>query len=458
MQIRYKIAFTYAVTVAVILLLLCYSIYLLSAQDRTEQFYERLRARGLTIHRLIQNGELDPVLLKELVRAPSSALNQKSVSLFDQEGRLIFSDDDPGVSPMRVSVSRISHLKDHQSFSFKIGERDALAMRNGNTVIVIAAYDDDKVQWLAKLRLILFFSFVASVVLVLIVGYTLSLQLVGSIRRLSDQIKDISSGDLSLRLNYKSGKDELAELTATINSLLARLQHSFQTQSSFIDNASHELSTPLAVILSQLDVAKQKARSRDEYAELVDSVYEDVSRLDLLVKSLLDLAKVSGSQKGLELAYFRIDDLLTQLPLALRKVNPEYRVKLQFEEFPDDEEDMKVYGNEALLYCAFYNIVHNACKYTPDHAAVIKLAFRKGSIRVVVEDGGPGIEAEDVPHIFQPFYRSAGGNPSVSGTGLGLPLAKNIIKLHNGSIELRTEKDKGTRFIIELRRKSSESL
>jgi len=453
MQIRYKITFVYATTVAIILLLLCFSIYFLSAQDRTSQFRDRLKARGLAIHRLLKTNRLEPAVVQEVIRVPSSALNQKSIHVYDSTGNLILAENDKGAPVLQVKADVLRKISQRQDYYFKTGERDALVFKAGNSTMVIAAYDDDRIEWLRKLRLTLMISFFLSIALVIFVGYVFSLGLVRSIRKISEKLSHISTRDFSQRLETGDNHDELDQLATTINNLLSRLQHSFETQSRFIDNASHELSTPLAVILSQLEIARQRNRSKEEYEALVDSVYEDVSRLDLLVKSLLDLAKLSGSQNGLELQYFRIDDLMMQLPVAIRKINTSYNVKLIFDEFPEDEEKMKVYGNEALLFCALYNIMHNACKYSSDNAAVIKLSFTDDNIRILIQDQGPGIAKEDLPHIFQPFYRSLKVNASVAGTGLGLALAKNIIKLHNGTINVETEKGAGTSFLVEIKQK-----
>jgi len=455
MQIRYKITFTYATTVALVLLLLCFTIYFLSAKDRVEQFRERMKARAITTYQFLKTEQIDPALLRKFARYPSAALSERSINIYDSNARVIFSENDSGAAPLVIEPDFLKDRKIGTDHYFKIGKRDAIAFKRKKNYVVIAAYDDDRVQWLSTLRIILFFSFFASIALVILTGYLFSLNLVKSISRISEKVKHISTKDFSQRLETGTSEDELQQLAATINDLLSRLEHSFQTQSRFIDNASHELSTPLAVILSQLDVARHKSRSNQEYEEVIDSVYEDVSRLDVLVKSLLDLAKLSGSHSGLELSYFRIDDLVTQLPATMKKINPGYKVKLLFEEFPENEEDMKVYGNEALLYCAFHNIVHNACKYGTDHSAVVKLAFTEGAIRIFIQDFGPGIAEADMPYIFQPFYRSVNVNPAIQGTGLGLPLAQNIVKLHNGNISIETEEGLGTRFIVQINKNLS---
>ncbi len=450
MQIRYKITFIYATTAAIILLLLCISIYYFSAQDRIVRFRESLKVRALNTYQLLHMETMDSVSVREVSRLPSAILSQKTIHIYNNAHQLIFTDRDANAPVLVVPHKILKKTQKGADVYFRNGLRDALAFKTHKNIIVIAGYDVDRVVWLSKLKTILTASFFLSIALVMMVGYIFSLRLVHAISKISCNLKDISTKDLSLRLVSEHNRDELHELVTNINNLLIRLQESFETQGRFIDNASHELSTPLAVILTQLDIARQKIRSREEYEVLVDSVYEDVSRLNTLVKSLLDLAKVSGSLRGLELSRFRVDDMLMQLPLNMKKINPRYKVKLLFDEFPDNENAMLVYGNEALLLCALHNIAHNACKYTPDHAAIVKLNFSGDIICISVQDFGPGIDREDLDRIFQPFHRGVNVDTAISGNGIGLSLAQNIIKLHNGSIFVETGQGTGTTFIIKI--------
>src|SRR5690606_2931165 len=177
---------------------------------------------------------------------------------------------------------------------------------NYNYIVVAAAYDSDRVDWLNKLKLILVVCLLLSVVMVLFTGYIFSLSLIRALSEFTHKIKHISSEKFSLRLDTGKGKDELQKLAITINDLLDRLQASFNLQRRFIDNASHELSTPLASIASQMDVALQRDRSSDEYKKALLSMNDDVKRLSMLVRSLLGIAKVSGSMGGTELTSVRI--------------------------------------------------------------------------------------------------------------------------------------------------------
>lgn len=457
MLIKNRITLVYTLIVSIILLVLCACIYIFSYTSRVEQFKQRLKRKALSTATLIKSNEIGPEIIKEMNRVSSSGLSYKSVDLYDFSYNETFSYNDSKSDTLVITDDILQRAKKEKIFFFKTGNREAIALeyKEGgyNYVIVVAAYDDERVEWLSRLRVILAVCFVCSISIVIISGYVFSVGLLKPINELTDKINHISSEDLSKRLDTGNGKNELQQLAITINELLNRLQLSFDTQRRFIDNASHELSTPLASIASQLDVALQRERSNEEYRNVLGSVNDDLKNLNMLVKSLLEIAKVSGSPKGIELSSVRVDEILLHLPGDMKKINRQYAVKLLFDEFPENEEAVMVYGNEYLLYSAIKNIVHNACKFSADHTAIVKLRFNQDNIIVEIEDKGPGISKSEYENIFQPFYRSKTLLNKVPGSGLGLPLADHIVRLYNGTIEVCSQPGHGSIFTITLKAK-----
>lgn len=153
---------------------------------------------------------------------------------------------------------------------------------------------------------------------------------------------------------------------------------------------------------------------------------------------------------GTELTSVRIDELLMTLPAEMKKISPMYEVSMSFDEFPESESSFVIFGNEHLLYSAFKNIVHNACKFSEDKGAHVRLSFSEKHIIIRIEDKGPGIDSKELKNIFQPFYRSHKHDAYVAGVGLGLSLAHRIIALHKGFIEVQSEEGHGTAFVITL--------
>jgi signal transduction histidine kinase len=181
----------------------------------------------------------------------------------------------------------------------------------------------------------------------------------------------------------------------------------------------------------------------------MQSVYQDVLQLNKLTQTLLEFAKASGTASGLDISLVRMDEILLQLKSEIIKLNKQYTVMLDFFNLPEEEEGLLVLGNEALLLTAIKNIVINACKYSTNKLAKIKLTVTQQKLVIEIADDGRGIAEADLENIFQPFYR-AQNDFSVKGSGLGLSLAYRIIKLHKGSIETISAINKGSVFTIYL--------
>ncbi|RYZ00156.1 MAG: HAMP domain-containing histidine kinase, partial [Chitinophagaceae bacterium] len=313
-------------------------------------------------------------------------------------------------------------------------------------VIVSAGVDGDGALFLRRLAHLLLLTYLAGVVLVLVSGYFFAGRLIRPVQRITADVADISAQNLARRLDAGDTRDEWNELARTLNALLDRLQESFEMQQRFVANASHELFTPLTSLSSQLDVALQRERSAADYHAVLSSVYQDVQHMSKLTQTLLEFAKASGTRGGLEIERVRIDEVLLRLPAAISKADPRFGMSLRFEDLPEDEALLFVYGNEALLFTAIRNLALNACKYSPDHQADILLRVASRQVEITVSDNGIGIPQELLDKVFQPFFRVE--ENLAGGFGLGLSLTQRIIKLHKGSIEVTSETGVGTRFTV----------
>jgi signal transduction histidine kinase len=454
MKIKYRITLLFTLVVSLILLLLCLSIFYFSNLNRAFAFRERIKNRAVTtVSLLLKVSGINPNLLRRIDEITQISLDQKSFQVFDSLGKIIYSYADDNIVPVPVNENIIEKTKNKGTYFFSYNGRDVVAVNyvdNKTDYIVIgAAYDKDGYQKLEELKWILFFSFILGILITFLSGLFFSERIVYPIQKITKEVKEISSQNLSRRIEIKEPKDELYQLSSTFNDLLNRLQESFEIQRRFIANASHELSTPLTAISSQLEITLQNERSADEYKSVIYSVYDDVKNLNQLTRSLLEIAKASGTNDGIELSLVRIDELLMRLPVELRKANAKYFVQLHFENFPENEDKLLVFGNVDLLYSAIKNIVMNACKYSQNHTANVFLSFSDKVLNIMVRDNGPGISQKDIDFIFQPFYRGEGAETK-QGFGLGLPLALRIIKMHKGNIIIKSDNNQGSEFTIVL--------
>jgi signal transduction histidine kinase len=241
----------------------------------------------------------------------------------------------------------------------------------------------------------------------------------------------------------------MSELAQTFNDMLDRLETAFETQNNFVSNASHELGTPLTAIIGEAELALNKQRPEEEYRQSLTVILHEADRLEQITKSLLNLAQTGFDGKRQQFEKIRTDELIFNVKNTLDHINPDNKVEIDYTMLPEDEDKLFIKGNAQLLQLALSNIVQNACKYSDNRPAYIALAATDKSNVIIIKDNGIGIPARDLPFIYEPFFR-ASNTSRYKGYGIGLPLARNIIRLHGGNMIVNSEQDQGTEIRITL--------
>jgi two-component system, OmpR family, sensor histidine kinase ArlS len=452
MPVRVRITLLFSVLVFVILGLVCSGIYYFSYEARINNIKTRLTNRAITTGRLLSQQEIfDRQLVQRIDSSTTLSFKNISVQVYNYLNKRVYAYNDVLGDTLVVTPQILNNARVKGKLYFKQDQREVVAYHyvdnNSRLVLIVAGEDIQGKENLKNLSQILLLSLLFGNIFVLISGYFFSKGLLLPIKNISKDVAEISAQNLTRRIELGKSRDEWYQLSETLNELLNRLQDSFDMQRRFISNASHELSTPLTAILSQLEVNLKRERSAQEYRNLLESIYQDVQHLAKLTQTLLEFAKASGNIGGLEIDLVRVDEIILGLPSEVAKINAAYSVKIEFDQLPEEEESLLVFGNEPLLSTAIRNVVINACKYSTDHQAFIRLRVSKQAISVSVEDTGKGIESSEIDKIFQPFYRIA-DTRGEGGFGLGLSLANRIIKIHKGSINVSSQVGKGTTFQI----------
>lgn len=440
--------------VTAILLVVSLSVYYFSYLDRKEGFVKRLKSRANNNAQIFSYFKDDrKAVLDRINISIKELLPNKTIEIYSLTGELKYRYITPGYDPVPITRRNIDKAIVNGEHYFHVDEREVLALHyreeGKGFVVVISAYDYDGWAQLRQLKQIFIVTLLFGTLISLVAGHVFSKQLLNPVSQIIKEVNDISSHNLSHRIRTGGAQeDELSQLANTFNDLLDRIQESFESQRRFISNASHELSTPLTSISSQLQVTLQRNRDTSEYRQVMQSVQEDVMQMRQLTKSLLDMAK-TGSQGSIELNEIRVDEVLFRVMAEMKKLNQRYEVELSFAEFPDDEAQFLVFGNTDLLYIAVRNIVENGCKYSSDHTAIVHLHFEKGMAVIDVRSIGKTVAKEEMKDIFKPFYRSSNAM-GTSGFGLGLALAKRIVGLHKGSLSVESDHQSGMNFIVTL--------
>ncbi|GIW12746.1 MAG: hypothetical protein KatS3mg062_0185 [Tepidiforma sp.] len=286
-------------------------------------------------------------------------------------------------------------------------------------------------------------------------GYILSGMLLRPVRDITQAASEISATNLSRRINYQGPRDELWALADTFDSMIGRLEASFERQRQFVQDASHELRTPLAAIRTNIEVTEMDPDATlEEYRELVATIKSQTERLTRLSEDLLLLTNDDGARverEPVDLGALTADVVSELQPLAAQR-----GVALRRHVAAPAPEAQ---ASPDLLFRCVLNLVDNAIKYSGEGATVTVRVLEAGErLRVEVEDNGPGIPPEALPHIFERFYRvDKGRSRREGGTGLGLAIVRELITAMGGQVGVRSEPGSGTTFWIDLPRAKDEA-
>ncbi len=269
------------------------------------------------------------------------------------------------------------------------------------------------------------------------------------IGRITERLRHISTENMHLRLPEDNTSKEIATLVTTANGLLDRMETAFEAQKNFISNASHEFGTPLTSIIGEAEVVLSKDRSVEEYRETIGAMLYQAERLDKIVRSLLFLAKTGYTNKAIDRSIVRMDAVVWAVKEVMDDLHPGNHITVDLSLLPENPRKLKVSGNADLLQLAIANIVNNAFKYSSNKPVIVSVAAGQKEVIVLVKDQGIGIPEDEIPFIYDPFFR-ASNTSYFEGYGIGMPLARNVIKLHNGSINVTSRSGAGTAVQINL--------
>lgn len=337
-------------------------------------------------------------------------------------------------------------------------------------VLQVATPTDDMEQFLYNLRLILIIVGLLTIFLAASAGWFLSRQALRPIEYVIDAANTVEkSADLSKRIDYPGPMDEIGRLTDTINGMLSRIEtmyseldDAYRAQRRFVSDASHELRTPLTTIRGNVDLLEKVWRSAqgggrengsvrgieggnvELSIEAMHDIASEAERMSRLVNDMLSLARADAgftmSKEPVEMKPL-VDEVIRRaqfLPRSVDWLSGDLRAL----------EGVAVQGNKDYLQQLLFILIENAFKYT-EHGHVTLDALQAGpQIGVRVSDTGIGMDKDEIPYIFERFYRADPSRGKKAGTGLGLSIAKWIIDQHGGSIEVKTRKDEGTTFIV----------
>ncbi len=326
-------------------------------------------------------------------------------------------------------------------------------MRFGMQILVGRSVQSD---WLADRQFVWLLVSIGCGVLVAgnVGGWLIAGRMMKPIETIGATAAAISSSNLSQRIDVAETDNELSQLADVLNQTFDRLEAAFEQQVRFTADASHELRTPLSVILLHSEMALSEPRSADEYLTALDACQRAALRMKSLIESLLTLARFDSGQMGLQRQELDLAELVAESLDLLQPLAEERAITVT-----GQCQETLVIGDRLRLAQVMTNLISNAIRYNRDGGNVdVQVAEHDGWATVTVTDTGIGIPPEDLPHIFERFYRADKARTRTDGSsGLGLAICHSITQAHRGSIVARSEFGEGTTLELRLPLASSVS-
>lgn len=295
--------------------------------------------------------------------------------------------------------------------------------------------------------------FLFSILSVAIGSYWAINQALSSVYKITHSARNLHVQNLSQSLPLPQ-ETELKELTMTLNEILSRVDRALRSQEQFTADASHQLKTPLALMLTELDLFKAKSRNQEEVQSLVESLSVTLKDLSKMVDHLLLIARIDSGAQSLQLETIRMDEISLEVISQLQALSREKKVAIDFEIDPNVAPEFYVFqGDSELVKILIYNLLENALKFSFENRRVIvQISADKRLLELKVQDQGPGISEPEKAKIFERFHRAGELQHKISGSGLGLSIAQKIAKLHRFDLSVESEIGKGTQFFLRIKK------
>ena len=290
--------------------------------------------------------------------------------------------------------------------------------------------------------------FLLALAVVLVLAGLISRIVTKPVKELSDGIERMSKGDYEHRVHVQ-GKGEMAQLAAAFNQMSEQVHNLDEARNQFVSNASHELKTPLATIKILVEsMMYQDDMDPQLRAEFLSDIDKEIDRLSSVVGDLLTLVHIDSHKLRLRREMMVFSDTVQETVSRLTPLAKKRRQTIE----THIEDDCEMFADPGKLAQVCYNIIENAIKYTPDGGTITVSLHKSGRDAVLdISDTGVGIPAEDLPHVFDRFYRvDKARSRETGGTGLGLSIVKQIVRLHAGSVTVASEPGRGTTFTVQL--------
>ncbi len=450
MGIRKKILLYFSLTTITLTGVTLFLIYILSSEFREEEFQQRQKEKiKTTLFFLSEIKNADKNLTEAFNRLTIHELLNEKLLIFDHNKELIYSSIDD--TPIPYSENILNKLTSQNVwFEGKDNLYDVVGLyfqNAGNTYYGISkALDRFGYSKLNYLKYVLLIAFIIITVIVIFIAYFLSKKITDPLISLTKQIGNYNFEIENIPLVVKQTKNEIAILAEQFNKLMKRLNEVFSFQKHAIHHISHELKTPISILVSNFEKIENET-DETKIKALIKNQKEDTRNLSEIINALLEFTKVETGE-NVKNNFIRIDELIFDIADKLNILYPDFKYQIEYTNTLH-ENQLTVLGNARLLKAALTNLMQNCIQYSSNNKAKIIIDNSSNNLLVTFENDGSIINKAEEPFIFNQFFRGENSR-NKRGFGLGLAFVSKIIILHEGFITYKSINENRNIFTISL--------
>lgn len=450
LTILYAVAFTVLSSIG--FLIFYYRIYAVTMEDLDLELLAKTRKYA----DLMKEAGLESVLLEIADEAESEDPREDFYRLFNFKGDMLFTTDMSFWGPidrkdilLKMQSGGLSYTIQTQTFEERDDEARMITAIIGPDSVLQLGESLEEVDEYLDVFFRLFSILVISLIVVsTIIGWLLARRATIDMQEVTETAEQISRGTYDRRVKVKGRYREIERLSVTFNRMLDRIQSLLKSMKEINDNIAHDLRSPLARIRGIAEMSLLKEKSIDTYREMAASTIEECDTLIGMINTMLEITEAEAGVNGIEAEEFELTALIQEACELFRPIAEEKKINLK----TDLPESLTMISDRKKMQRIVTNLLENAIKYTPKGGRVaVSAAARNGEVRIKFEDTGMGISENDLPHIFERFYR-CDRSRSQGGVGLGLSLVKAYTESINGTVHVESTLNQGSRFELRFAR------
>lgn len=442
--LRFNISFKLTLFFAILIpsLLMIENLYLIdyAYSNHFRSIYDKLSKDADYIHSIV----ISKYYSKELVDS-FSKINSLDIYIYNNNNEQVYSytrnTDSNATVGHTLDIKEYFNFEEKFSMGFILPSNVSLNSKYDNVnIILISPFSDQKNAFQSLVFVSICFNFFLILFVILIVN-KMSRKLLKPIKNMTSTVQNISILNIDERLDIKGTKDELKDLAITFNGMMDRIESSYVKQRQFVNDASHELRTPIAVLKGYANMLNRWGKEDPKILEeSIDSIVSETNQMQSLVEKLLYLARNDKNSLKLDKELFSISDLIDESLQDMKLIDSDHKYVSK------SENEINFFGDRIALKEALRIFLDNSMKYTLEGGTIfVSTKTSHKSIFISIADNGIGISKIDLPHVFERFYRADKSRAkSMGGSGLGLSIAKIIIDQHHGSIWIDSIENEGT--------------